>query len=478
MLHAGNIQGRSRVALDEAVKDKPEDVLTSKRLRTKLPRSKIKQNAFSERQSPMSVKKKSLLYLAHRAPFPPDKGDRIRGYRHLTRLARLGDVDLVAMADSAAEAETARKGLAPLCRHVEVIPRRMVSALVQVGMHLMTGKSLSTAWFDDLRVRAALVRLKAKGRYDLAFAFSSGIGPWLDRIEADREVVDLCDLDAFKWRALAGDGGPMAPVYALEARRLLPVERQLGERADLSFLSTPNEAEDLTLVAAPHNLNVLTNGVPWRDFLHLASPSETPPVVAFLGQMDYPPNVLASEHLAREVMPLVRKTVPDAVLKIIGRAPTRAVQRLEQDGRVEVTGAVESVPKALSDVRVFCAPLDRGRGIPNKILDALAAGRATVISSWSAKALCGKPGTDYLVADGAEARAEAIAALLNDPLRADALGAAGQAYVRQHHDWDRVLDQLEAALVDLLDDKSRVRPLVDRPSSPRPLSGLMAKEAG
>ncbi|MGI9501671.1 MAG: glycosyltransferase [Geminicoccaceae bacterium] len=426
----------------------------------------------------MSVKKKSLLYLAHRAPFPPDKGDRIRGYRHLTRLARLGDVDLVAMADSAAEADIAREGLAPLCRHVEVIPRRMFSALFQVGMHLLTGKSLSTAWFDDVRVRAALVRLKARDRYDLAFAFSSGIGPWLARIEADREVVDLCDLDALKWKALAGDGGPMAPVYALEAERLFPIEQQLGERADLSFLSTPNEAEDLIAASAPHNLNVLTNGVHWGDFLHLAPPSEAPPAVAFLGQMDYPPNVLAAAHLAQEVMPEVRKTVPGTVLKIIGRAPTQAVQRLEDEGKVEVTGAVESVPAALFDVRVFCAPLDRGRGIPNKILDALAAGRATVISSWSAKALSGKPGEDYLVADGAQARAEAIAALLNDPMRADALGAAGQAYVRRHHDWDRVLDQLEAALVDLLADKSKVRPLVDRPSSPRPFSGLMAKEAG
>ena len=426
----------------------------------------------------MSVKKKSLLYLAHRAPFPPDKGDRIRGYRHLTRLARLGEVDLVAMADSEAEAALARTGLAPLCRRVEVIPRRPFFALCQVGLHLLAGKSLSTAWFDDARVRKVLAGLGADRRYDLAFAFSSGIAPWLERIEADRVAVDLCDLDALKWRALAGDGGLMAPVYALEAARLLPIEQRLGEQADLCFLSTPNEADDLIAVSAPHKLNVLTNGVPWGDFSHLQPPSGAPPVVAFLGQMDYPPNVLAAEHLAHEVMPRVRMTAPGAVLKIIGRAPTKAVQRLEDDGRVEVTGAVESVPKALSDVRVFCAPLDRGRGIPNKVLDALAAGRATVISSWSAKALSGRPGEDYLVADGAEARAAAIAALLNDPARADALGAAGQAYVRRHHDWNRVLDQLEAALADLLADNSQIRPLAGERHAPSPVPGLMAKEVG
>jgi len=352
----------------------------------------------------MSVIKKSLLYLAHRAPFPPDKGDRIRGFRHLTRLAKLGDVDLVAMADSQEEAAIARDGLSTLCRRVEVIPRQKPRALFEVGYHLLTGESLSTAWFDDARIRQCLQGLKAAGRYDLAFAFSSGIGPWLERIDARQKVVDLCDLDALKWQALAGDGGLMAPIYGLEAKRLFPIEQRLGESADLCFLSTPNEADDLIAVSTPHHLEVLTNGVPWEDFLHLAAPSTAPPVVSFLGQMDYPPNVLAAEHLALEVMPLVWQKVPDAVLKIIGRAPSQAVQKLALEAKAEVPGAVASVPKALDDVRVFCAPLDRGRGIPNKILDALAAGRATVISSWSAKALSGEAGLDYLVADGARPR--------------------------------------------------------------------------
>jgi glycosyltransferase involved in cell wall biosynthesis len=105
---------------------------------------------------------------------------------------------------------------------------------------------------------------------------------------------------------------------------------------------------------------------------------------------------------------------------------------------------VDSVPAALAGLAVFVAPLDTGRGIPNKILEALAAGRATLVSSWSARALEGQPGRDYLVADGAEDRARLVADLLADPARRDALGAAGRAYVRRHHDWDAVLDRLDA----------------------------------
>lgn len=397
----------------------------------------------------MSNKKTSILYLAHRAPFPPDKGDRIRGYRHLTRLAELGDVDLLAMADSEADAIIARKGLKKLCRRVLVITRQKPLALFRVGMHLLTGRSLTVGWLADPRVRDALDQWRGEGGHDLAFAFSSGVGPWLERAEARRKVIDLCDLDALKWRALAKDGGLMAPVYGLEARRLLPIEKKLGENADLCFLSTPQEAEDLTAIARPRDLKVLTNGVPWQDFSDLTPPSLAPPVVAFLGQMDYPPNVMAARHLAHEVMPSIWRDVPDAILRIIGRAPAPAVLKLAEHDRIEVTGAVDSVPKALESVRVFCAPLDRGRGIPNKILDALSAGRATVVSSWSAKALTGRVGEDYLVADGADNRALVIARLLQDPLRCDQLGKAGQAYARDAHNWSTVLDQLETALAAL-----------------------------
>lgn len=422
-----------------------------------------------------SKKKASILYVAHRAPFPADKGDRIRGFRHLTRLARLGEVDLLAMADSEEEADVARAGLGALCRRVEVIPRNRLRALFQVGLHLLGRRSLTTAWCRHPRVKHCLERWQKDGSYDLAFAFSSGTGPWLEHVEARRKVVDLCDLDALKWRALAGDGGLMAPVYALEARRLLPIEKQLGETADLCFLSTPQEAGDLRAIGRPHNLRVLTNGAPWQDFSDLAPPSEAPPVVAFLGQMDYPPNVMAARHLAHEVMPRVWRAVPEARLRIIGRAPAPAVCRLAEAGRIEITGAVDSVPEALSGVRVFCAPLDRGRGIPNKILDALAAGRATVISSWSAKALSGRVGEDYLVADGIDTRAGTISALLQDGVRADTLGAAGRRYVRDHHDWDRVLDQLETTLDALFEDNTQAPPLATKePASRR----FVVQEAG
>lgn len=383
-----------------------------------------------------------VLFVAHRAPFPPDKGDRLRAWRHLTRLSALGPVDVVAQADSEEDAVIARAGLAELCREVHVFPRRKLEALAHVGLALTTGRSLTVGWHRDSRVERVLRELRQRHDYDLSWSFSSGTGPWLE--SAGPRIMDLCDVDALKWEALAKDAsGPRSWIYALEARRLLPLEVALAESSDACLVSTNQEAEDIRDRGRPRRLEVLTNGSPWEQFVDVPPPSQAGPVVGFLGQMDYPPNIQAVQHLALAVLPIIRRTVPSASLCIMGRAPTAEVRALARDGEVEVTGAVDSIPEALSGVRVFCAPLDRGRGIPNKILEALSAGRATVVSSWAAKALDGVVGEHYLVADGVEERARVLASLLADPERCDELGAAGRLYVQQHHDWEDVLDRLE-----------------------------------
>jgi sugar transferase (PEP-CTERM/EpsH1 system associated) len=385
-----------------------------------------------------------VLFVAHRAPFPPDKGDRQRGWRHIERLATLGPVDVVAQADSEADAEAARIGLSQVCREVHVFTRRKFEALAHVGWAFMTGQSLTVGWHRDARVVRALRRLQAQHSYDVLWSYSSGTGPWLEGNSTGSRIMDLCDVDALKWEALANDvSGPRSWIYALEAKRLLPVEVALAESADACLVSTHREAEDILNRGRPRRLEVLTLGYPWEAFEGMPSPSAAGPVVGFLGQMDYQPNVQAAQHLAREVLPLVREAVPSARLSLMGRAPTEEVRALACPGQVEVTGAIDSIPEALAGIRVFCAPLDRGRGIPTKILEALSAGRATVISSWAAQALSGVDGEHYLVADGAEERARLVAELLDDPTRCDELGAAGRDYVKRHHGWSEVLDRLE-----------------------------------
>ena len=390
--------------------------------------------------------------MAHRAPFPPDRGDRLRSFHTLQALGRLGPVDVVAQADTPADEARARAGLAPLCREVHVFARRAWEAATRMGCALLSGGSLTVARHHDARVDAALDGLAQRHDHDLALAFSSGTGPWLRRARARRKVMDVCDLDALKWSALGQDGhGPRSWAQRLEGRRLLPLELALASEADLCLVSTRREADDVRARSTPRRLEVLTQGADWQALVGLPVPSAVGPVLGYLGQMDYPPNVRAARELALAVLPRVRERLPDARLRIMGRAPGPALLALGRRPGVEVTGEVASVPQALAGVALFCAPIDRGRGIPTKVVEAMAAGRAVLLSPWAAGALQGQPERDYAVAADADAMASVAVALLGDPQRLDALAASGQRYVREHHDWARLQDRLVQLVRELVD---------------------------
>ena len=386
-----------------------------------------------------------VLFVAHRAPFPPDKGDRLRAFHLLRGLAALGPVDLVAPADSEEEAAAARAGLAGLCREVHVEARRRPAARLRMAAALVGGGSLTLAWMRDARLRRAVDELLARRRYDLCFGFSSGCAELWSRTEGRRRIFDLCDLDALKWEALARRGGGLREkVWGLEARRLLPIELGLAAGSQLVLLSTPREEADLRARGGrPAASAVLPHGTDGRRFDGLPPAGAAEPVIGFLGQMDYAPNVEAALVLARQVLPLVVSRCPQARLRILGRQPARAVAALHDPPRVEVTGAIDDVPAELGRLAVFAAPLESGRGLASKLLEALAAARPLVLSSWAAGSLSGEPGRTYLVADGPQATAEAVAGLLADPARRDALGRVGQDWVLRHHDWDALLARLQ-----------------------------------
>jgi sugar transferase (PEP-CTERM/EpsH1 system associated) len=390
-----------------------------------------------------------VLFLAHRAPFPPDKGDRLRSYHVLRGLARRATVDLVALADDREQAAAARAGLAPLCRDVVVLPRQPLPALLRVAGAVVGGGSLTLAWMADARVLRAVAECGARRAYDACWAFSSGTAAWWRAAPARRHIMDLCDLDALKWEALgATQGGLRAAVWRLEARRLLAVELGLAAEADLVILSTAREAEDLLARGgSPRRMEVLPHGTDWRAFADLPPASAAPPVIGFLGQMDYAPNVRAAHELAEQVLPRVRRRVPQARLAILGREPVPELRRLaEKDPHVDITGSVASVPEALGGLAAFAAPLRTGRGLASKLLEALAAGRPLLLTPWAARSLLGEAGRHYLVADSPEAQAEALADLLAAPAARDELGAAGRALVRERYDWDALLQRFGALL--------------------------------
>jgi sugar transferase (PEP-CTERM/EpsH1 system associated) len=385
-----------------------------------------------------------ILFLAHRIPYPPDRGDKIRTFHELGHLARLGRVHLACFADDEADAANLaglREAIGPALGevHVEVRRRSRVAAGARA---IVQGRPVSLTLFDGAALRGFVDRMLASGRIGTIFAFSGQMAQFVPDDPGARFVMDFGDVDSAKFEAYGAEGGAMAPIHRREGRLLAEFEREVAARADVSLFVSEAEAALFRRRSGLGSADVraLQNGVD-LDYFNSEAPfprvEENGPLIVFTGQMDYAPNIDAVRWFAGEVMPML----PKARFAIVGRRPSDVVKRLAGP-RTIVTGAVPDVRAWLAAADVVAAPLRIARGIQNKVLEAMAMARPVVASPAAFEGIEAEPGRHLFVAETAEAQAEAISGLLDDPQRARVLGQAARRRMEQVYRWDARLAPL------------------------------------
>ncbi len=262
-----------------------------------------------------------------------------------------------------------------------------------------------------------------------------------------RRVLDMVDIDSEKWRAYAAASRwPARLVWAREARTLLALERHAAARCEHTLLVSEPEAERF-LSLAPESrdrIGWIENGVDLERFApgEFSNPyAPGGPVLVFTGTMDYRPNVEAVAWFARAVMPLLRAEGRALRFAIVGANPVPAVRALAATD-ILVTGRVADVRPYLAHAALALAPLRIGRGIQNKVLEAMAMGRPVVASPEAFQGVRARPGVELLVADGAEAFAARVGEVLAGGY--SDLGAAARAAMLRGYAWPQVLRGLDA----------------------------------
>jgi len=387
-----------------------------------------------------------ILLLAHRMPFPPDRGDKIRAYHLLRHLARNHRVHLVAFADDPEDLQH-QDGLTPYTATRTIVWRD--APTVWTGARaLLRRQPVSVAAFADPAVRNAVDALLAAAPIETIFVFSSQMAQYLPPVRKQRVLMDFVDMDSAKFAAYAeARRGPMAWVHRREARLLLAHERRVAGAADASLFVSEAEAALFRERTNAPRVHAVENGID-TVFYDPAGGFETiggeGPLLVFTGQMDYRPNIEAVTWFADKVFPRVRRAHPDARFAIVGRAPTPAVEVLAERPGVLVTGTVPDVRDWLAAAALVVAPLQLARGIQNKVLEGMAMARAVVASPAAAEGI-DHAGT-LCVAEGAHAFGDAVLRLLDDPDTAMTLGASARARVIARYSWDARLAPLDALL--------------------------------
>lgn len=387
----------------------------------------------------------AVLYLTHRIPCPPDKGDKIRAFHLLRALASHFEVHVGTFIDDPRDWQHV-DALAAYARSSCVLPLPRRWATMRSLTGLLTGEPLTDRFYADARMHAWVRRVLEKESIRTVVCYSSAMAQYAPERAGCRRVIDFVDVDSDKWRQYGERRrGPLAWVYAREARLLAAREAEIARSFDAaSFVSSAEAA--YFRESAPEGagrVHVIGNGV---DASFFDPCHELPDPYAggreslvFTGAMDYWPNIDAVVWFAREVLPLIRRSRPRAEFWIVGSNPAAQVLSLAGLDGVRVTGRVPDVRPYLKHARLCVAPLRVSRGVQNKVLEAMAMGRPVLATSAAVRGIDAAGPAGTRIADDAQGMASLAVELLGESA-ADALGSAARAYVRERFDWQANLD--------------------------------------
>ena len=418
---------------------------------------------------------REILFLAHRVPWPPDRGDKIRSFHILNKLKTLAPVHVGAFADDARDigfAEAERAGLATL--HVELRDKPQWLAGIEA---LAKDKPVSLTSFGSRTMQDWVDERLASGSISHIFVFSGQMAQYVPADFAGRLVMDFVDVDSAKFESYASEGSSfMRWVNAREGKKLAAFEAEIAGRADASVFVSEAEAALFRDRSGAKNVTGLGNGIdtvfydPATSFKKL-HPMFPDPLIVFTGQMDYRPNIEAVSDFAQNALPAIRAAHPDTTFAIVGRNPTEAVSALSALPGVQVTGEVDEVRTWLAGADVVVAPLRIARGIQNKVLEAMAMAKPVVVSKAAAEGIEAKDKVHFRVAKSVADEGKIVSELLSDADARQKLGAAARAHVRAHYSWDGQLAALDKILQP---NKLRHSRKGGNPSPEPPVSGKVA----
>jgi sugar transferase (PEP-CTERM/EpsH1 system associated) len=379
----------------------------------------------------------NILFLTHRFPHPPNKGDRIRSYHLLKKLASIGTVHLGTFADEPVK-RPSMDVLRSLTARAEIVPGSPFRWW-NAASSLAFGRSATEGLFRSRRLQETLRRWTSESKFDCGIAFCSSMAPYLEPLPIPLKFVDLVDVDSEKFRQYAAkERLPKRFLYSLEGRRLQRLERRIGDFADRVVLATAPEADLYRSISDSAKVASVPNGVDFEYFSPSAATPE-PDSCVFVGAMDYRPNIEGVQWFADHVWAEIRQRRPNAVFRIVGRNPPRSVQLLSDRPGIEVTGETPDVRPYLSRSMVAVAPLQIARGVQNKVLEAMAAGRPVLASAHAAVGLQVAHDSEILIADEPAEWADRLVTLFDDDQLRSRIAAAGRRYVEANHAWDACL---------------------------------------
>jgi sugar transferase (PEP-CTERM/EpsH1 system associated) len=441
-----------------------------------------------------------ILYLAHRIPYPPNKGDKIRSFNEIKYLSTSHEIHLGCLADNPADLKY-ESDLKKYCKRVCVVPLKASWAKLKSVDSLVYGKPLSVGYFHSKRLQDTVNHQLSVENYDAIICFSSAMAEYLFRSPPlklrfssskallkqkaplasedslspyaltlrplnlgpkPRLIMDFCDVDSDKWRQYSQKARfPLSLLFSIENKLLLKYEKRINQNFDHSVFVSQKEADLFSfLCPGARNLMVIPNGVDCEYFspdkasttrqfgthdMKLAT-NNIQYTLLFNGAMNYYANVDGIRWFCGEIFPMIKKEYPNLQLYIVGSDPHPKVQALGAREGVRVTGFVDDIRPFYHIADLCVIPLRLARGVQNKVLEAMAMGKAVICTRNAIEGIQAVPGQHCVVEDTPVGFSEAVLRFLGNQNGRKRLGARARELVKKNYDWSNHMKRFDSFL--------------------------------
>ena len=397
--------------------------------------------------------KPTLLFLCQRLPFPPNKGDKIRSFNFLKRMAEEYDLLVGTFIDDPEDWQNV-EGLRPYCRELEIASLNPKRDKILSLRGFLTGEPLTLPYFRSRQLQNWTDRMLAEHQPDTAFIFSSSMAQYvINQPQRPKQIVsDFVDIDSDKWRQYAeSESGLMKQIYHREAAKLLGYEQHVTALSNAVTFVSEKEAELFRSMAPGHEgiIHGVENGIDADFFSPDADIDRIIPeditAVTMTGAMDYKPNVDGAIWFAKEVLPLIRKTIPGLEFFIVGSSPAASVQELSKIDGVHVTGRVPDVRPYIRDAAAIVAPIHIARGIQNKVLEGMAMAKTVITTPQAFEGIEADTTSEIVIVEEVEPFAKAVCEAVQN---ADdtAMGQKARERVSADYSWESKYQKLAGYL--------------------------------
>ncbi len=370
-----------------------------------------------------------VVVLTSRYPYPLTKGDRLRAYHQIKKIAEYCTVDLISLCLTEPSDEQIEE-LKEIVRSITLYPLSHVSRMMNLCKGLFSRMPFQVRYFYDEKL-ADMIQLQiSQIKPDVIYTQLIRMASYVKDYDSDTMMhLDYMDSMVLNDLGKSVFSGWRKPFIPLERSRIKRYESDIAPYFDELYTISARDKEHFQ-AHLRSRVKIIPNGVDTAYY----KPKHSSHVadLGFSGNLSYAPNVAAAMILKEQILPqLYNRTCWIAGADLAESSPLR----IESQNCV-VSGYIDDMRELYHGVKIYVAPIYMGSGIQNKILEAMACGTICITTTFVNASIQAQPDQEIVIADSNEAFIEQINDLLSHPQKRQLLAEKARNFVELNYDWD------------------------------------------